>query len=93
MDPALFRLQGLSRIADADGTLKGALGKEEGVLVAEVTLDPSRKRHKEPQDYDGNLNPGSAWFRKVILPVDIALGKMAYRFNPQRGKKAAWHCS
>jgi N-carbamoylputrescine amidase len=88
MDPTLFRLQGLSRIVDSDGTLKGALGKKEGVLVTEVTLDPSQRRYEQPKDYDGNLNPGSALLRKVILPVDIALGTMAYRLNPQRYVKA-----
>lgn len=93
MDPDVFRLQGLSRIVDSDGTLKGALGKEEGLLVAEVTLDPSRKRYERPKDYDGNLTPGSALLRRVILPLDIALGQIVYRFNPIRRRKAARICA
>jgi len=88
MNPGLFRLQGLSRIVDLDGTLKGALGKKEGVLVSEVTLDPSRKQHKKPKDYGGWLHPGSALLRKVIMPLDLAWSIVYYRFNLERRKKA-----
>lgn len=88
MDPAVFRLQGLSCIMDSDGVLKGVLGKEEGIVVAEVTLDPSRKRHNKPKDYGGWLNPGSTLIRKVLLPVDIALGTVSYQLNRRRRQKA-----
>jgi predicted amidohydrolase len=44
MNPNVFRLEGRSRIVDSDGELRAALGDEEGVITADVVLDPSPKR-------------------------------------------------
>lgn len=88
MTPGLFRLRGLSRVADSDGALLGRLGEEEGVLVTEVTLDPARKRKDEPPDYDGWLHPGSKLMRKMIIPIDVALGRATYAMSLQRRRRA-----
>lgn len=88
MDPEIFRLEGRSLIIDADGTLKGELGDEEGVIVADVTLDPARKHYAEPENYDGWLLPGSAIVRKIIVPLDVNLGQLWYTLNPRRRRKA-----
>jgi N-carbamoylputrescine amidase len=86
--PKLFRLRGLSRVADSDGALLGELGEEEGVLVAEVTLDPARKRYIAPPDHDGWLHEGSAMTRKVMLPLDIAVGWVSYALSRKRRRMA-----
>jgi N-carbamoylputrescine amidase len=88
MTPEHFRLRGFSRITDSDGALLGELGEEEGVLVSEVTLDPARKRYTAPPDYNGWLHEGSAMTRKVILPLDIAVGRASYALSRKRRRLA-----
>jgi N-carbamoylputrescine amidase len=88
LTPDLFRLRGFSRIADSDGMLVGALGEDEGVLVAEVTLDPARKRRGTPPDHDGWLHEGSGITRKVIIPIDIGVGRTSYALSRQRRRLA-----
>ena len=89
LDPAIFRLDGLSRIVDLDGTVLGELGStEKDVLIADVTLDPARKAHIEPENYGGYTEPGSALLRKAIIPMDIVLGRLSYGLSGQRKRKA-----
>ncbi len=88
MTPEHFRLRGFSRIVDSDGALLGALDEEEGVLVAEVTLDLARKRYIAPPDYDGWLHEGSAMTRKVMAPLDIAIGRATYALSRKRRRLA-----
>lgn len=88
MVPSLFRLQGMSRIVDSDGTLKGELGNEEGILMSDITLDPLRKKFTEPRNYGGWLHPGSVLVRKLIFPVEITYATLWYKLNRQRKKKA-----
>jgi N-carbamoylputrescine amidase len=88
MDPAVFRLEGRSHIVDSDGASMGTLGSEEGMLIAEVTLDPSRKQFSEPESYDGWLLPGNPISRKVIIPFDVNVGRMWYTLNTLRRRKA-----
>ena len=88
LDPEIFRLEGRSRIVDSDGTTLAELGSEEGVILADVTLDPAHKHFSEPEDYDGWLIPGNAVSRKIMIPFDIHFGQMWYTFNSLRRKKA-----
>ena len=88
MTPEHFRLRGFSRITDSDGALLGALSEEEGVLVTEVTLDPARKRYIAPPDYDGWLHEGSAMTRRVMFPLDIAVGRAFYALSRERRRLA-----
>jgi N-carbamoylputrescine amidase len=88
MDPDVFRLEGRSHIIDSDGTIKGELESKEGMIVADVTLDPSRKCRVEPENYGGWLHPGSALVRKMIIPLDKGLGELAYTLSPLRRRKA-----
>ncbi len=84
----LFSLKGLSRIVDSDSTIKGELDEAEGIIVETVILDPSRKKFVEPLNYSGWISPGSRLFRKVIMPLDIFIGKIYYFLNIRRRKKA-----
>jgi hypothetical protein len=88
MDPETWRLRGQSRIVDSDGTLAGKLDDHEGVLTATVSTDPSRKHYQPPQDYHGWLQPGSAITRRIIIPLDIAAGRLSYSLSHQRRRQA-----
>jgi N-carbamoylputrescine amidase len=88
MDPAVFRLQGGSRIVDSDGSVVGSLGDGEDVLVGEVVLDPARRTRLVPASYGGWLTPGNAILRNVVIPLDVAIGGASYRLR-RRARRAA----
>ncbi len=48
MDPRIWRLRGQSRIVDCDGSVLGQLAEDEGVLTADVVMDPARKHYVPP---------------------------------------------
>jgi N-carbamoylputrescine amidase len=89
MNPAHVYLPGLSTIADSDGTIRGQLEYEEGLIVADVTLDPLRKRCKAVPSYGYYhwIHPGPP-LRDAILGLDAAIGRLWYRFNRERRQKA-----
>ena len=89
MDPAIFRLQGGSRIVDSDGTLLASLDDGEDVLVAGVTLDPARRTWHLPHAYGGWLTPGSPIVRRAIIPAGIGLGRLSYRMGRRRRARLA----
>ena len=77
---------GLSAIADSDGTLKAELGGGEGVIVADVTLDPSRKRSALP-------HAGGRWMcqpppGQAMIRLAEAVGALGYSLSPARKRKA-----
>jgi len=88
MDPKIWRLRGQSRIIDSDTTTLGELDDNEGVLVATASLDPGRKHYHQPPAYGGWLQPGPWPERKVIIPIDIATGKVRYVASRKRRLKA-----
>ena len=77
---------GLSSIADSDGTIKAQLNDVEGVLVEDVTLDPSRKIYKIPQSY-GRWSLKLPWLFN-LCPVIEFLGTLSYSLSPRRKKMA-----
>jgi N-carbamoylputrescine amidase len=88
MDPAVFGYPGGSTIADSDGSARAQMGQEEGIIVADVTLDPTRKHYSPPKTYDGWLHPGAPLMRKVILPAGIAGAKISYALSVERKRRA-----
>ncbi|NHJ49150.1 MAG: carbon-nitrogen hydrolase family protein [Asgard group archaeon] len=86
--PDQFSLKGYSRIIDYDGSIKGELLENEGIIVSTVSLHPSRKIYNKPKNYHGWLTQGSYLFRKIIIPLDILFGKIFYVFNRRRKKIA-----
>jgi N-carbamoylputrescine amidase len=88
MDPAVFGYPGFSTIADSDGTARAQMGEEEGIVVADVILDPSRKHFSPPKSYDGWLHPGAPLMRKVVLPAGIAGSKLSYALSGERKRRA-----
>jgi N-carbamoylputrescine amidase len=85
-----FDFPGLSSVVDSDGRVAERLGADEGVAVADVTIDPARKRRPE--------TPTNIYWsrRPTVLPrllgafsvVFEYLGRRAYARNPARAAAA-----
>lgn len=88
IDAEHFRYAGCSTIVDSDLTVKVQAEQDERVIVADVTLDPSRKLKGEIPDHGGWVHPGDAIMRNIILPVEISRGKLIYRISAERKRKA-----
>jgi N-carbamoylputrescine amidase len=87
MDPKIWRLRGQSRIVDSDGSVLAQLDETEDALVATATKAAADKPFQEPRSYGPYLQPGSAVMRKVILPIDIAHGRLSYELSRDRRRK------
>jgi N-carbamoylputrescine amidase len=79
--PEHFIYPGFSTIVDSDTIVKAQIQKQEGVIVTDVTLDPTRKRCTPIPDYGGWIHPGSAIFRRILLGIDVSWGKFCYRLD------------
>ena len=77
---------GLSAIVDSDGTVKAQLGREEAVIVEDVTLDPSRKTHEPPKCYGRWAFEGPSLMK--LFPVLEISGRLSYSLSSERKKKA-----
>jgi N-carbamoylputrescine amidase len=80
------RFPGFSAVADSDGTLKAQLGAEEGVVVADVVIDPARKVGQRPKAY-GRWALPVPWYA-FIWPLTQKLGERAYAKHPSRHEMA-----
>ncbi len=78
---------GFSQIVDSDGAVKGRMGGEEGVLVAEVILDPRRRKEKKLRCYDKMWAIPVPWFA-FTFPETQHMGEQAYAENPRRSEQA-----
>jgi N-carbamoylputrescine amidase len=85
--PKGFRFSGRSIILDADQTVRGELGDEEGVLTGAVTLNPALKKQTRPSKYSRYIYPGSIG-REIIRLMEWR-GSVYYTFNKLRKEKAA----
>ncbi len=63
------------------------MGDEEGVIVAEVALDPERRKSKRPRCYGKIWAFPMPWFA-FIWPETQQLGEQAYIANPRRREQA-----
>jgi N-carbamoylputrescine amidase len=88
MDTRIWRLRGQSRIVDSDGSVLGQLGEDEGVLTADVLMDPARKHYDAQPSFGGWLQPGPWVRRHIIISLDIAGGRLCYAISRQRRHKA-----
>jgi len=88
MDPRIWRLRGQSRIVDSDGSVLGQLAEDEGVLTADVVMDPARKHYDAQPSFGGWLQPGPWAGRHLIIPLDIAAGRLSYAISRERRQKA-----
>ncbi len=77
---------GRSTIVDSDGTIKARLGEEEGVIVADVTCDPIRKKNPVIPHYGRYVYPGPP--QRVILRLIESMGWLSYQLSSTRKRKA-----
>jgi N-carbamoylputrescine amidase len=78
---------GLTSIADSDGTLKAQLGSEEGVIVEDVILDPALKKKVPPTTYGRYAMPDGHWTKWIVLLIEAIYG-LGYRLNSERKRRA-----
>ena len=77
---------GLTTIVDSDGNVRRQLGNEEGVIVEDITLDPSRKTHVQPECH-GRWAWKGPWIRNSFT-LNEAFGRLSYSLSSERRKKA-----
>ena len=78
---------GFSRIVDSDGAVKAKMGCEEGVIVADVTLNPGRRPEKWPRRFGKMWTFPMPWYA-FIWPETQHMGEQAYAVNPRRREQA-----
>jgi len=74
---------GLSAIVDSDGSVKASLGEDEGVIVADVHLDPERKRQERPECHGARWAMPVPWYA-FLWPLTQRMGEKAYAENARR---------
>ena len=89
--PSFFPTQrstfpGLSAVVDGDGVIKGQLGADEGVVVGEITLAPTRKVTRMPQP-TGRWATPPPWYI-FLWEWTQRLGERSYAKNPRRQARA-----
>jgi N-carbamoylputrescine amidase len=77
---------GFSAIVDSDGTVRRQLGDEEGVIVEDVILDPSRKVNRPPPCY-GRWALEGPRAREIFRFIE-AFGRLSYSLSSERRKRA-----
>jgi N-carbamoylputrescine amidase len=71
---------------DSDGTCKAQLGNEEGVIVADIVLDPARKVTSPPPCY-GRWSHRPYWYSRLWVVIE-GLGSLAYGVSLARRRRA-----
>ena len=78
---------GLSSIVDSDGTVKGELGDEEGIIVADVCPRQHTKHEGEPKRYGKIWGIPVPWYA-FIWPLTQKMGEKSYATNTRRKERA-----
>ena len=83
---------GLSAIVDSDGTVKEFMGNKEGIGIADVIVDPRRKKNaSDPAVCTGvgiaDLTIGGEAGKQEVMKAQVS-GKESYEINPLRKAKA-----
>lgn len=81
-----FVFPGQATIADSDGAVAGRLDGDEGVLVADVVLDPARKVHGPVPAYSRYIYPGPPG-RELLRLIEWR-GARQYRTSAVRRSRA-----
>lgn len=85
-----MRFPGLSTICDADGAVLDQLGDEEGIVVADVTLDPDKRKQPErlPTGYWSHPPRSFPFLSAAAFRALEVLGKAAYAVRRSRARAA-----
>lgn len=81
-----MKLPGHATIADSDGSIKARLGDQEGVITADVELDPSRKVATIPRTYGAYVYPSGVIGSLVLLPAWAF--RLPYAMSRERRRRA-----
>jgi N-carbamoylputrescine amidase len=73
---------GLATIVDSDGTVQARMEEQEGCIVANVTLDPARKKSTNPRAYGRYVYPGPPG--RELFTVVESIGHIWYSLNRDR---------
>jgi N-carbamoylputrescine amidase len=85
--PSGYAFSGRSAVIDSDGSVKSELGCEEGLALAEVCLDPKRKKTAHPPKYSRYVYPGPPG-RELFKYIE-RIGALNYALSGVRKCKAA----
>ncbi len=92
MNPDTFHLGGLSTIVDADGKVLKQLDElNEGVIVSDITIDPSRKITIRPTShgtYGGGFVTPHPFLFEALCYTDAFFCGLSYKLSAERRKKA-----
>jgi len=77
---------GFSQIIDSDGIVKKKLDNKEGIIVADIVLNPSRKI-KNPHNNFGRWSIKIPLYYNFMI-ISETIGKICYTFNSERKSKA-----
>jgi N-carbamoylputrescine amidase len=77
---------GHSTIVDSDGSIKAQMGYEEGCIIEDITLDPSRKTNRIPE-MSGHWSWDAPFSLNLLRMTEIQ-GKLNYKLNKSRKNKA-----
>lgn len=78
---------GFSQIVDSDGSVNAKMGEEEGVIVADVSLNPDRRKEKPPRCFGKMWAFPMPWFA-FIWPQTQQVGERAYAENSRQREAA-----
>lgn len=81
------RFPGESAIVDSDGTVLSRMGDEEGVAVAEVALDPARRKSPGPIRRGLWATDDVPW-ESIAFPIVEGVGILRYRLSRERARLA-----
>jgi len=77
---------GFSAIADSDGVVQTRLGSEEGMIIQDITLDPSKKVKTKPKCYGENAGPVPFFFK--LWKIIEFFGRRSYKKSQKRKELA-----
>ena len=74
---------GLSFIADSDGTIRGELGEEEDIIVADVCINSNEEHAITPKRYGKMWAVPVPWYA-FTWPLSQKMGERSYKANSRR---------
>lgn len=81
LDPDCFKLGGNSSIAMPNGNVLSSLEDEEGIVMSEIDISQTAQYNENVPNHHGWVQEGSGVLRRVILPLDILIGKIYYNLK------------
>jgi N-carbamoylputrescine amidase len=84
--PDGYLFPGLTTIVDSDGTIQAQMEEQEGVVIADVRLDPAKKIRGKPRAYGRYVYAGPPG--RGLFVVIERVGQLWYTFSRDRQASA-----